>query len=905
MMTYHMASDFSSPVTLYLLNLVIVSLLVGGASLLACRLACRECLPLRHLMLLGGLIALLANPTLVGATQRGGFSLIGIVAPSPVHPAKIMNQPVADEVTGAEYVSADHAQAKTLGVASAAHVSARNATDTRSELRGKPRTDLAQHNLPSPTIPVAHDGPAWSVARWITGAICLIWLVGSCCQLYWLAKGLWGVAKLLRSVRPIDDPQVSRIAQTAATAIGLRRCPPVGQSWATEVPLAVGILRGQVILPCGRDDTRTDRQWMSLLVHEMAHIRRHDLLVGFLQRLCTAIYWWNPIVRWLTSEISCVREQICDDIVVERVGGATGYAQLLVDFACRVAEGPATSPALGVADGSSSELHDRVRRLIKPRRAIVTSLNRRTACLVLTFGLALVLSPLAIAVHVNAATVADVAVNDATKSSIEPSKPAATATATSSKAAVGTSSADAAAAKHEMLKKAVRIVDPSGHPIAGATIKGVGIGIAPPFGASGPWSRHGFVESDPPTVITDASGKAIIPFPRYAIATDKLLTNNLWVSVEHPNFAMLAHSYIDVGESRPHILQTIVLHRGAQVALKAFDGAKPLPMARVHLLSSESGIEMKAAKINADGWLEAPRFSGSTILQLVYLPASGPVMFSEPQFLNLIDGGKSELRLAMKPAISIAGRLDKIVPRPVKRGGVVAQVIRTWPRAAQTLAWRVSTRVRPDGSFQLADLPPGDLQVTAICEGYMAASGKPPNFLKQAYERPAAANPSSAILPASDEDADGRPRPQVFPVDAAHAIDVKMTRTTDCEIRVVDPSNYPIAGAECYFCPNVAWWGWGVQIYCSPMYSTIDSLRGTVNAAERLSQEELYRATTNADGVAIVKNLPPGNQLLLIRSKKFQLAANNQRQRMIDVSVKAGQTAHVAVKMEPIGGDRR
>ena len=132
-----------------------------------------------------------------------------------------------------------------------------------------------------------------------------------------------------------------------------------------------------------------------------------------------------------------------------------------------------------------------------------------------------------------------------------------------------------------------------------------------------------------------------------------------------------------------------------------------------------------------------------------------------------------------------------------------------------------------------------------------------------------------------------------------------MTRTADCTIHVVGPDNRPVAGAECSFWPNVAWWGrWGSQIYCDPMYSSIDFLKGPAKPRDlETGDSSLYEATTNADGTATIKNLPPGDQSLSVTSDRLELPIGPAQWRWIGVALTAGKTAHVNARMQPKGSD--
>ena len=122
-------------------------------------------------------------------------------------------------------------------------------------------------------------------------------------------------------------------------------------------------------------------------------------------------------------------------------------------------------------------------------------------------------------------------------------------------------------------------------------------------------------------------------------------------------------------------------------------------------------------------------------------------------------------------------------------------------------------------------MPRGDLQVIAVCNGFMAASGEPPEFATD-HER----QPVPAIFSV----------PQVFSLaDDAHEITLKMTPTADCLVRVLDPDRQPVPGARCSFWPNVRWWGGGSQVYCHPPYGTLAALKDPEHLKGSLKRSDL------------------------------------------------------------------
>ena len=72
-----------------------------------------------------------------------------------------------------------------------------------------------------------------------------------------------------------------------------------------------------------------------VLLHEMLHLKHHDVLVNFLLHLLQALNWFNPFVYWLCRIIRNDSEALCDQRALERLRGEEKreYGMLLLDMA--------------------------------------------------------------------------------------------------------------------------------------------------------------------------------------------------------------------------------------------------------------------------------------------------------------------------------------------------------------------------------------------------------------------------------------------------------------------------------------------------------------------------------------------------------------------------------------------
>jgi uncharacterized protein (TIGR03435 family) len=223
-------------------------------------------------------------------------------------------------------------------------------------------TGVANTTLPdSVRAAVPSVQPAQFLA-WIV----IVWLAGAAAFWFRLAGG-WVVAARMRSmlVRRAP-PEWQEVLRKLGAQIRLSRPVPLLVSALVQVPTVVGWLRPVVLVPVGALGGLPAEYLESLLLHELAHIRRHDYLVNMLQSVAEALLFYHPAVWWVSGHIRAERELCCDDVAVSISGNPFTYASALARLeSCRPSH---HSAALAANDGS---LANRIARLLGQSRPTV------------------------------------------------------------------------------------------------------------------------------------------------------------------------------------------------------------------------------------------------------------------------------------------------------------------------------------------------------------------------------------------------------------------------------------------------------------------------------------------------------------------------------------------------------
>ena len=193
------------------------------------------------------------------------------------------------------------------------------------------------------------------------------YLVGAGLLLVRFGASLVGSVRLRRSVEMVTDSQLLAVIAKQSKRLGLRKEPLVALCQKVTVPVVVGILKPMILLPPALITGLGTDQLAAILSHEMAHIRRYDLLVNLLQRVIEAFLFFHPITWWISRRISIERENCCDDLAA-RATGSLSYVDVLLKMAevclSNDAHGKAALASLAASGRGKTQLGHRIRRLI-------------------------------------------------------------------------------------------------------------------------------------------------------------------------------------------------------------------------------------------------------------------------------------------------------------------------------------------------------------------------------------------------------------------------------------------------------------------------------------------------------------------------------------------------------------
>jgi beta-lactamase regulating signal transducer with metallopeptidase domain len=179
--------------------------------------------------------------------------------------------------------------------------------------------------------------------------------------------------RLLRLGTPAPQALRGRVAELAGR-VGLRHAPPVLLLPARVPPMLWPGRRGPVLLmPAGLLPELGEEERDTLLVHELAHVRRRDHWVRFLELAVTSLFWWYPVAWWVRRALRRAEERCCDEWVLRVMPGSAGaYADGLLKSLDLLAGEPDPLPIGASGVGPVRDLEARLKEILMTTRPTPT-----------------------------------------------------------------------------------------------------------------------------------------------------------------------------------------------------------------------------------------------------------------------------------------------------------------------------------------------------------------------------------------------------------------------------------------------------------------------------------------------------------------------------------------------------
>ncbi len=218
----------------------------------------------------------------------------------------------------------------------------------------------------------------------------IVWGIGLLFMLLRFILGMISIRNLKKGMVEVHNPRICAVLDSAEKVFSGKNKARLYSSQNVPYPMAAGVFKPFILIPERLLHKLQDSQIRGILLHELSHIHHRDQFTGILQRLITALNWWNPLAYALSTSFSRAREEISDNYVLLQ-NDSKEYAECLINLAEKTAFLKWLPVSVGLAS-PHIPLKDRVKHILSKERIMDTNLKKSTITLMVVAAFLFVLA---------------------------------------------------------------------------------------------------------------------------------------------------------------------------------------------------------------------------------------------------------------------------------------------------------------------------------------------------------------------------------------------------------------------------------------------------------------------------------------------------------------------------------
>ncbi len=211
-------------------------------------------------------------------------------------------------------------------------------TSALAESKPAPAAPVAERTTePVTAAPITRKGeisPPKSAPIQIGKLLPLIWLAGALVLGLYVFASNFKLWKIVRGQRPSTDRNTLDLLEDCKAQMGIRTILGLVVTDKVKSPALFGFVRPRLLLPKRMIEALNQEELRHVFLHELAHLKRFDIYLGWLMSLLQVLHWFNPLVWLAFYRMRADRELACDALMLARTEGGEpkAYGRTIVSL---------------------------------------------------------------------------------------------------------------------------------------------------------------------------------------------------------------------------------------------------------------------------------------------------------------------------------------------------------------------------------------------------------------------------------------------------------------------------------------------------------------------------------------------------------------------------------------------
>lgn len=145
-----------------------------------------------------------------------------------------------------------------------------------------------------------------------------VWVITMICMMLWMIYTYSLLSRKISKSKYNLNGSIVRIFEECKILMGVRRNIPLLIQDVVDTPALFGLIKPRILLTSAVLKLR-EEEIKYILLHELAHYRRKDLLVNFLLIILQSIHWFNPMIWYCFRLVRQDMEVATDEMVLSKI----------------------------------------------------------------------------------------------------------------------------------------------------------------------------------------------------------------------------------------------------------------------------------------------------------------------------------------------------------------------------------------------------------------------------------------------------------------------------------------------------------------------------------------------------------------------------------------------------------
>ena len=200
----------------------------------------------------------------------------------------------------------------------------------------------------------------WNISTWFGAA----WLIGLMCFFLKTSTAFLQLKSLKAGATNCTDERINRLMEQLKAQFSLKASIIIKESSRVASPLVAGVFKPMILFPIGLTQGLSTAEIEMILLHELAHLQRRDLLIHMVINGLKSVFFFHPVFWWLESQIDNEREFATDEWALSRQPNSSSLASALA----KTQEYKMLGMQLALAGRSKSQLLKRIYKIMNKKQ---------------------------------------------------------------------------------------------------------------------------------------------------------------------------------------------------------------------------------------------------------------------------------------------------------------------------------------------------------------------------------------------------------------------------------------------------------------------------------------------------------------------------------------------------------